>query len=102
MSLLGFDQSCHDLSRDCSGHPVWRTGFIIKPGHPLVSKTLQPFVGCLSTDPQSQGKFGYGIFSGFVKTYQFQSLFHRTGFLPRQGSTSLPKSNLLPMSLANV
>jgi hypothetical protein len=39
MSFLSLYQSCHDFYRYCPGHSVWRSGFIIKPGHPFVSKT---------------------------------------------------------------
>jgi hypothetical protein len=94
---------CHDyFCRRGSRTPIRSTGALVKPRNAFSSKTPHPFMGCFPAHFELPRKLSHSIFSSLVQTHHLQSLFHSTGLFPGQGSTSLPKSYLSPMYLANV
>ena len=103
MSFFGFKDRRDNFPRCRLRAYVWPTRTLIQPGKSVHNVPSQPFMGGFAAHLKLSSQFSHGVFSRLQQRYQFQFLFHRTGFFPRQGSS--PPClfiNLLPMCLANV
>jgi hypothetical protein len=97
MRLLCCYQSSDHFGRRGPGLNVRSSRKFIKSRNTSTRVARQLLMSGLPANSKLLRNLGYRIFASLKQGDQFESLFHRTGFLPRQGSTSSPPSYLLPM-----
>src|SRR5882724_1428298 len=71
------------LLRGLIGVGVWHAREFFKPLDPSFPITLNPLVSRRSADPITSAQFTLAVVSAQPISYQLNSLFHGTGFLPR-------------------
>src|SRR3990172_6103574 len=90
MRLLGPYHRQHYFIRRSPGTPMRSAGALVKPRDTFIGKASQPLVGRFPAHLEVPGQLCYRVPTSLVQAHHFQSFFHGTGLLPRQGITSLP------------